>query len=408
MLTSFLNIRPQRDIVFPERGFDDGGIVMKRLIAFVLLAALLSGAAYAIEPVPVETFSLQVESAVLLEKVSGEVIYEKNPHERLAPASVTKVMTMLLILEAVESGALDMDETVTASAHARSMGGSQIWLEDGEQMSVRDMLKCIAVVSANDCAVAMAEHISGSEDAFVARMNQRAAELGCTDTHFTNCTGLFDDDDHYTSAWDLARMSRALISHDMIKTFTMVWTDTVRGGEFGLSNTNKLIRYFPGATGLKTGYTSKAGHCLAATAERDGTEFIAVVMRGVNSSARFEAAKTLLNYAFSNYASVSLRPEAPFPPVPVHMGTAEAVQPVCSGPEAALLEKSLCGSLQFEIELPESLEAPIRKGDQIGTLTVSAGEKILYAFPLVSLDEVPRMGPIQAFAALFRIFVGKN
>ncbi len=381
---------------------------MKRLLVCIVLLAVLSGAAYAIDPLPTDAFSLQVESAVLLEKTTGTVLYEKNPCRRLAPASVTKVMTMLLIAEAVDAGALSLDDTVTASAHARSMGGSQVWLEDGEQMSVREMLKCVAVVSANDCAVALAEHLAGSEEVFVDNMNRRAEELGCTDTHFTNCTGLFDDDDHYTSARDLGLMSRELIGHEMIKQFTTIWTDSIRGGEFGLSNTNKLIRFFPGATGLKTGYTSKAGHCLAATAERDGTEYIAVVLNGVNSAARFEAAKTLLNYAFSNYKLVSLLPDEAIAPIPVRLGTADAVQPVCAGQTSVLLEKRLAAGLEYELILPDSLEAPVVCGQQIGKLVVSANGTALGEIPVLASEDVAKMGPFHIFARLFYVLVGKN
>ena len=384
---------------------------MKRLIVCALLIASLVGVCHAAEtvyPVSPDLFSLQVESAVLMEKTTGTVIYEKCPTLRLAPASVTKVMTMLLVVEAIEGGVVQLDEVVTASAHARSMGGSQIWLEEGEQMSVSDMLKCVAVVSANDCAVALAEHLAGSEEAFVGRMNERAASLGCADTHFTNCTGLFDDDDHYTCARDLAVMSRELISHEMIKAYTTIWTDSVRGGEFGLSNTNKLIRYYAGATGLKTGYTSKAGHCLAATAERDGTEYIAVVMNGVNSAARFEAAKTLLNYAFASCARIELRPESAIAPVPVRLGMADAVQPVCDGPECVLLEKSKTAALHREIELLEYVEAPVKRGDVLGRLIVSASGCAVYEVPLVAADDVDRMGTFQIFSLLFRVFVGKN
>ena len=263
-------------------------------------------------------------------------------------------------------------------------------------------------MSANDCAVALAEHLAGSEEAFVGRMNERAASLGCADTHFTNCTGLFDDDDHYTCARDLAVMSRELISHEMIKAYTTIWTDSVRGGEFGLSNTNKLIRYYAGATGLKTGYTSKAGHCLAATAERDGTEYIAVVMNGVNSAARFEAAKTLLNYAFASCARIELRPESAIAPVPVRLGMADAVQPVCDGPECVLLEKSKTAALHREIELLEYVEAPVKRGDVLGRLIVSASGCAVYEVPLVAADDVDRMGTFQIFSLLFRVFVGKN
>lgn len=381
---------------------------MKRILSFVMALVLISGSAFAIESVPDSAISLQVESAVLLEKTTGEIIYEKNSHKRLPPASVTKVMTMLLVVEAIADGKLDLDDTVTGSAHARSMGGSQIWLEDGETMSVDEMLKCVAVVSANDCAVALAEHVAGSEEAFVALMNARAAELGCTDTHFTNCTGLFDDDAHYTSAWDLGIMSRELISHDMIKNYTTIWIDTIRDGSFGLSNTNKLIRYYAGATGLKTGYTSKAGHCLAATAEKNGVEYIAVVLKGQSGDARFEAAKTLLNYAFANYALVSLRPDYALAPIAVELGTADVVQPVCTGPENVLIEKNKAASVSYSLELPEAIHAPVQCGDVLGTLIVRTSDETLAEIPVVAADTVDRMGLFQVFKSLFELMVGKE
>lgn len=381
---------------------------MKRILSFLMVLLLISGSVFALEPVPDSAISLQVESAVLLEKTTGEIIYEKNSHEKLSPASVTKVMTMLLVVEAIADGKLSLDDAVTGSAHARSMGGSQIWLEDGETMSVHEMLKCVAVVSANDCAVALAEHIAGSEEAFVALMNERAAELGCTDTNFTNCTGLFDDDAHYTSAWDLGLMSRELISHDMIKDYTTIWTDTIREGGFGLSNTNKLIRYYAGATGLKTGYTSKAGHCLAATAEKNGVEYIAVVLKGPNSDARFEAAKTLLNYAFANYSIVSLRPDYALAPIAVELGTADVVQPVCTGPETMLIEKNKAASVSYSLELPETVQAPVQCGDILGTLTVRTPDSLLAEIPVVASDDVGRMGLFHVFKGLFALMVGKE
>ena len=227
-------------------------------------------------------------------------------------------MTMLLIAEAVDSGEITLEDEVTASAGAASMGGSQVWLEEGEVMTVSDMLKCIAVASANDCAVAMAEYISGSEDAFVERMNARAAELGLEDTHFTNCTGLFDDDEHYTSAYDIAVMSRELMLHDWIKDYTTIWMDSIRDGEFGLSNTNKLVRHYEGCTGLKTGFTSEAMYCLSATAERDGMELIAVIMHSESIESRNRDASSLLNYGFAGFELCSLRPEGALPPVRVH------------------------------------------------------------------------------------------
>ena len=280
---------------------------MKRFICFFLLFAVLLCPAASAEPLRDGDISISAPSAILMEKYTGEVLYEKNAHERIFPASVTKVMTMLLIVEDIESGKLKLDDTVTASARAASFGGSCVYLEEGEQMSVDDMLKCIAVVSANDCAIAMAEHISGTEQLFVERMNRRAGELGLEDTHFTGCTGLFDDGEHYTSAYDVAVMSRELIGHELIKNYTTIWMDSIRGGKFELSNTNKLVYWYQGCTGLKTGYTSTAMYCLSATAERDGVEYIAVVMHGDSIESRNNDAKALLNYGFARCEARSCR-----------------------------------------------------------------------------------------------------
>ena len=274
-----------------------------RMIAAALLFLALPLRAQAAE------LDIDGKSAVLMDVATGTVLYESNPHEPLAPASVTKVMTMLLIMEAIDSGKIGWDDMVTASEAAAAKGGSQIYLKVGETMRVSDMLKSIAVSSANDCACAMAEHIAGSESAFVSMMNARAAELGMKDTHFVNCTGLDDDDsakEHRTSAYDIALMSRELLkNHPMIKKYTTIWMDTVRNGTFGLSNTNKLIRFYNGATGLKTGYTSGAGYCLSASAQRDGMELIAVVMGCESSQVRNAACKSLLDYGFANFAVIS-------------------------------------------------------------------------------------------------------
>lgn len=251
---------------------------MKRWTCLLLAALLLLTPAMALEQPTDEELKISAPSAILMERSTGTVLYEKNADEHMSPASVTKIMTLLLIMEQLDSGQLATSDIVTASAHASSMGGSQIWLKEGEQMSVDEMLKCIAVNSANDCAVAMAEHISGSEEAFTKRMNDRAKELGMDNTQFLNCTGLTDDPGHYTTARDIACMSRALLAHPRIREYTTIWMDTVRGGRFSLANTNKLIHAYPGATGLKTGYTQQAMHCLSASAERDGVEYIAVVL----------------------------------------------------------------------------------------------------------------------------------
>ena len=279
---------------------------MKRMIC---AAALILSLCRLALPVSAAALDVAGKSAVLMDVATGTILYESNSHERLAPASVTKVMTMLLIMEAVDSGKIALTDMVTASEAAAAKGGSQIYLKAGETMSVSDMLKSIAVSSANDCACAMAEHIAGSESAFVAMMNQRAQELGMNDTSFVNCTGLDDGADavnHRTSAYDIALMSRQLLKyHPLIKNYTTIWMDTVRDGTFGLSNTNKLIRFYSGATGLKTGFTSGAGYCLSASAMRDGMELIAVVMGAETSQSRNAACKSLLDYGFANFAVVS-------------------------------------------------------------------------------------------------------
>ena len=276
---------------------------MKRLgsavLALALVLTLLPGKAWAAGP------EVKAKSAVLMDVETGTLLSEQNAHEPLAPASVTKVMTMLLIMEAIDSGKIGWEDTVTASEEAAAKGGSQIYLKVGETMTVSDMVKSIAVSSANDCACAMAEHLAGSEAAFVDQMNTKAKELGMNDTNFVNCTGLDDGanaDEHKTSAWDIALMSRELLTkHPAIKDFTTIWMDTIREGTFGLSNTNKLVRFYPGATGLKTGFTASAMYCLSATAERDGMELIAVVMGAPSSAARFTACKQLLDYGFAGW-----------------------------------------------------------------------------------------------------------
>ena len=379
--------------------------MIKRAVLFLVFFSLLAAPVRALEPIAADALPIPAPSAILMEKTTGTVLFEKNAYAHLAPASVTKVMTMLLAAEAIDDGSMRLDETVTASARAAGMGGSQIWLEEGEQMSVGEMLKCIAVVSANDCCVALAEHIAGSEEAFVARMNRRAEELGLKDTHFTSCSGLSDSDDHYTCAHDLAVISRELIGHEMIKQYTTIWMDSIRDGKFGLSNTNKLIYHYPGATGLKTGFTSKAMYCLAATAQRDGAEYIAVVLHADSSVDRFESAKTLLNAAFGSYALVPVVPSEALPPVTVKLGTADAVQPVLPADCAALVEKSKAGKLRCEPVLPETLDAPVAAGQEIGSLSVYAGEELIQTLPLCAGQDVARMNVWQRFLALVSVLL---
>lgn len=379
---------------------------MKKLFCTVLTLLMLIVPVHAAEPVPPDSVEISAPSAILMEKVTGDVIYEKNSHERMPPASVTKVMTMLLIVEAIERGEISLEDTVTASERAASFGGSCVYLEEGEKMSVDEMLKCIAVVSANDCAVAMAEHLCGSEQAFVKRMNERASELGLKDTNFKNCTGLFEDDEHYTSAYDIAVMSRELISHELIKDYTTIWIDSIRGGEFGLSNTNKLVYYYDGCTGLKTGFTERAMYCLSATAMRDGIEFIAVVMHADTIDARNNDAKALLSFGFANYKLLPLRASEVLPPVRVSLGTADSVQPVYDSAEAVLVAKNSVGDVSYEIDLPESVSAPIEQGQRLGTLRLVSGDKTVREVPLVADAAVDRAGFGSVLLELLKNYVG--
>ena len=361
---------------------------MKRAALILAVVVLLA--------LPAQAAGLEVggKSACLMEVTTGTVLYEKNSSEPLAPASVTKVMTMLLIMEAIDSGKISWDDTVTASEAAAAKGGSQVYLKAGETMTVRDMLKSIAVSSANDCACAMAEHLAGSEEAFVEQMNKRAQELGMTGTHFVNCTGLDDApeaSEHRTSAGDIAIMSRELLSkHPDIKKFTTIWMDTIRGGAFGLSNTNKMVRFYSGATGLKTGFTSGAGYCLSASAQRDGMELVAVVMGAESSTVRFAACKQMLDYGFANYAlyTPELSGEAR---VAVRLGREDAVNAVLRGDNAILVEKGARTGIQTEVSLEEQVSAPVSEGQRLGTMTLRTGDRVLAELPLVAERKVERV-----------------
>ena len=360
-----------------------------------LMAALLSAAVAVSLVLPAQGAALEIAapSAVLMDAATGTVLYEKNAHEPLAPASVTKIMTLLLVMEALDSGRISWDDTVTASEAAAAKGGSQVYLEPGEQMSMEEMIKSVAVVSANDCATALAEHVAGSEAAFVEMMNNRAAELGMADTHFVNCTGLDDEPnaaEHLTTAYDIALMSRELLKHDRIREFTTIWMDTVRNGEFGLSNTNKLVRFYQGTTGLKTGYTSSAGHCLSASAERDGLELIAVVLHCSSSGERFQSAKQLLDYGFAGYTLVTPDETTEIPAVPVLLGEVDAITPVLSEASPVLVEKGQAGKIATRVEVAEQVRAPVEAGQRLGTLTIQSDGSPLAAVPLVAPEAVAR------------------
>ena len=376
---------------------------MKRIgwitVVLVMLGAVFTAPAQAVE------LDIKGKSAFLMDAATGTVLYEKNAHEPLAPASVTKVMTMLLIMEAIDAGKIGWDDTVTASESAAAKGGSQIYLKVGETMSVSDMVKSIAVSSANDCACAMAEHLAGSESAFVDMMNTRAKELGMNDTNFVNCTGLDDSPEaanHRTSAHDIAIMSRELLkNHPDIKKFTTVWMDTVRKGAFGLSNTNKMIRFYNGATGLKTGFTSGAGYCLSASAQREGMELIAVVMGSETSAHRFNTCKGMLDYGFANFALVTADTEQSLE-VPVKLGKMSVATAEPAERPQLLVDKSQKSSVTTQVTLEESVTAPVSRGQRLGTLTIQAGEQVLAQVPLVAKEPVERLSFGDLFVKIFR------
>ena len=371
--------------------------LMGALLAALCVLTLLPRTAGAVE------LPLTSRAALLMEKTTGQILFAQNEHEALEPASVTKIMTLLLTMDAIDSGAMAYDDVVTVSANAAGMGGSQVFLAEGEKITVEELLKSVCVSSGNDAAVALAEKVSGVTELFVEQMNNRAKGLGMDDTHFVNCTGLTAKG-HVTSAYDIALMSRELLTkHPDIRRFTTIWTDTIRGGTFGLANTNKLIRFYDGATGLKTGYTSSAGYCISATAEREGMELIAVIMKGETADKRNTDAKALLNYGFSTYALVSAAPGEPLPALPVSMGETEQV-PLMLPEEGvtALVEKARANTLERRIELPESLTAPVAVEQPVGTLTLLDGETEVLTVPILAAEDVPRRSWGSLFVQLLR------
>ena len=352
---------------------------------------------------------LNAKSAILMEEATGNILYESNPDERLPIASVTKVMTMLLIMEAVDSGKISLDDMVTVSENAMSYGGSTMFLETGEQLTVNDMLKGIAVASANDGCVAMAEHLAGSESAFVDMMNEKAKELGMENTHFMNTNGL-DEDDHYSSARDVAIMSRELMKHETIFNYTSIWMDTLRGGKFQLANTNKLIRFYDGANGLKTGSTSKALCCLSAAAKRNDMQLIAVVLGAPTSAERFASAKSLLDYGFANYAvNTQITAGDEVQKIAVEKGVDKEVDVVAGDGCSTLVKKGQEDNITKEIKIDETITAPIEAGQKIGTMTISRDGEVIADIDLNASSAVEKKGIgliIKDFFAT--IFFGSN
>lgn len=351
---------------------------------------------------------LSSASALLMEKETGTVLLQQNAHQKLEPASVTKIMTLLLVMEAVDSGRLSLDESVPVSAHAAGMGGSQVYLKEGECLSVSDLIKCVAVVSGNDCAVALAERLSGSESAFVEQMNQKAQALGMEDTHFVNCTGL-PAPGHLTSAYDIALMSRQLLLHHPdIRQYTTIWTDSIRNGAFGLTNTNRLIRFYDGATGLKTGFTASAQYCMSAAAQRNGMELIAVVMKAPTTAQRFQDASCLLDYGFANYALLTPQPEGPLAPIDVLLGQSKTVQPQLQRECRLLVEKAQADQITTRVDLARDVQAPVDPGQTLGQFQVYVGEQLRDTVPIVAAQGVDRLSVPGLFSQLLRrlLFAG--
>ena len=338
-----------------------------------------------------QTLDIKAKSVILMEPHTGTVLYESNSDEKLAPASITKIMSLLLVMEALDRGDITLETMVTASEHACSMGGSQIWLEPGETMTVHELLKATVIASANDACVALGELVSGSEEGFVALMNARAKELGCNNTNFINCTGL-DADGHLTSAHDVAVMSSELIKHELIKDYSTVWMDTLRNGESELVNTNKLVRFYKGTTGLKTGTTSTAGYCLSATAERDGMELVAVVMSGETSNDRFNGAKKLLDYGFANYSFFEVEADLEGKnDLDVKKGVEKKVGIKADGKLKLLLPKSESKKITQKLNLKSNLTAPLKKGDLVGRAEIYVGEKSVGSIDIIAKNNISRL-----------------
>lgn len=346
------------------------------------------------------SLTITAKSAILMERSTGTVLFEHDADKQMPPASITKVMTLLLVFEAMDAGKFTMETEIVASEHACSMGGSQIWLEPGEAFTVNELLKAAAISSANDACVALGEAVSGSEETFVELMNERAAELGMKNTVFKNCTGL-DAEGHLSTARDIAIMSAELLRHPEIKNYSTVWMDSLRGGKTELTNTNRLVRFYKGCTGLKTGSTDGAGCCLSASAERDGMELISVTLGSPNTDERFAAGRKLLDYGFANFALVKMTPpEEYLAPIPVAHGTVETVQPICEEPAAFLLKKGQEAGVEQSVYLPEKLEAPVKAGDVLGRVTVTLSGGEIGGYDILAAEDVPRMGLFEALKKL--------
>lgn len=383
-------------------------IIVRRKIKLISLLLITAFLAFplSVSAIPSDnggaSFDIDCKSAILMEAETGSVLYEKDADIALPPASVTKVMTLLLVMEAIEEGKIKYDDMVSASANACSMGGSQIYLEENEQMSVEDLVKSVVIASANDAAVALAEYVSGTEEAFVAQMNQKAQKLGMKNTYFENTNGLDDTvEKHLTSARDIAIMSRELIKYPKITEYSSIWMDSIRNGEFGLTNTNRLVRFYRGATGLKTGSTSKAGFCISATAERDGMTLICVIMGSPSRDVRNAAAVSLLDYGFSNYGVYRAQGDS-VEQIPILKGNKPYVKAEY-GEYGQVLKKSEQSKVEKIILLPESVEAPVKKGDVIGSVVYKMGDVELGKRDITVSEDIEKLN----FSGTVKIFLNK-
>lgn len=395
---------------------------MKRIIAYILIFCMVSvcGSAATVSmeypaddlEVPLEAVAvdsgsvaqldIKAKSVILMEPITKTILYESNSDEKTAPASITKIMALLLVMEEIKKGTLKLDTVITATEHACSMGGSQIWLEPGEQMTVHELLKASVIASANDAMVALGEAVAGSEEGFVSLMNDRAKQLGMNNTLFVNCTGL-DAENHLTTAHDIAIASSELIKHDLIKEYSTVWMDSLRGGESELVNTNKLVRFYEGCTGLKTGTTSKAGYCLSATADKDGMQLVAVVMDADSSTDRFEGAKKLLNYGYANYKFSDIAADIDEnTTIPVKKGTQKTAKVAAKNTLSVLLPKRTIGDITQKVQIDEFVTAPAVAGTVVGAAKVMSGDSEIGVIELVLAEDIERINVTHVFGWLLR------
>ncbi len=377
---------------------------MKKSIIFLLSFALIIQMSITVSAKEADDKKIKAEAVVLMCMDNNEVLYAKNEKKHLSPASVTKIMTILLILEAIDRGDVSLSDKVSASKNAVSMGGSQIWLEENETMTVEELLKAVIVASANDACTALAEHIGGSSEGFVRMMNERAAELGCENTNFENSNGLDDTvTNHYSCAYDLALISSEVMKHDIVKKYTTIWLDSLRNGETELNNTNKLINHYNGITGLKTGTTSNAGFCIAATAQRDDMNLVAVVLKSETSDDRFNTASYLLDKGFADYEAVTpLIDQSKIKPVKVVGGVFKEITPILGDNNKIISEKG-SKKIEYEYDIKKTVSAPIEKYDELGCIKIKNGDKTIGVIKLVSPNTISKV----TIASIFRDLVFK-